>query len=186
MKKTFLKILFLTLVTFVPVSVMAGVSVHVDIPLPPPIVFAAPPVPVVIPETDVYAVPDVQEDIFFYRGWWWRPWEGRWYRSRYYDRGWIHYRSVPTWHRHVHPGWRNDFRDRRWKGHAWEHQRVPYNDLHRNWRSWERNRHWERNNSWGVKGLPPRGKGRVNPPGPKGGPGAGPGPKHKSGPGPGR
>jgi hypothetical protein len=88
MKKLIVKILFLTLVIFVPVSAMAGVSVHVNIPLPPPIIFPGPPEVVVIPETNVYAVPDVDADIFFYSGWWWRPWEGRWYRSRYYDRGW--------------------------------------------------------------------------------------------------
>jgi hypothetical protein len=69
MKKLIFKILFLTLVIFVPVSAMVGVSVHIDIPLPPPIIFPMPTVPVVIPETDVYAVPDVQEDLFFYSGW---------------------------------------------------------------------------------------------------------------------
>ncbi|MGA2527359.1 MAG: hypothetical protein ABSF79_12220, partial [Smithellaceae bacterium] len=63
----------------------------VSIALPPPIVFAAPPELVVIPETNVYAVPDVDVDIFFYSGWWWRPWEGRWYRSRNYNSGWGYY-----------------------------------------------------------------------------------------------
>jgi len=158
MKKLIFKILFLTLVVLAPVSAMAGVSVHVNIPLPPPIFFPMPPVPVVIPETDVYAVPNVQEDIFFYGGWWWRPWEGRWYRSRYHDRGWGYYRGVPAFHRQVPPGWRNDFRDHQWKGHQWKHQRVPHQELQRNWRGWERNRHWEKQNSWGVQGLPPRNK----------------------------
>ena len=87
MKKLIFKILFLTLVVFVPVSAMAGVIVRVNIPLPPPIIFPAPPQVAVIPGTNVYAVPDVKDDIFFYGGWWWRPWEGRWYRSHYYDRG---------------------------------------------------------------------------------------------------
>ncbi len=187
MKKLIVKILFLTLVIFVPVSAMAGVSVHVNIPLPPPIIFPGPPEVVVIPETNVYAVPDVDADIFFYSGWWWRPWEGRWYRSRYYDRGWGHYRYVPPFHRHIPPGWRNDYRDHRWRGYEWQHQRVPHRDLQRNWRGWERNKHWERQNSWGVKGMPPRGKRNVNPPGSKGGPGSGPGPGHNPpGHGPGR
>ena len=144
MKKSIFKILFLTLVVFAPVSAMAGVSVHVNIPLPPPIFFPAPPMPVVIPETNVYAVPDVQEDIFFSAGWWWRPWEGRWYRSRYYDRGWAYYRGVPSFHRNVPPGWRNDYRDHRWKGQPWEHQRVSHQDLQRNWRGWEKDGHWRR------------------------------------------
>jgi hypothetical protein len=186
MKKLIFKILFLTLAVLAPVSAMAGVSVHVNIPLPPPIIFPAPPEVVVIPETDVYAVPDIQEEIFFYGGWWWRPWEGRWYRSHYYDRGWAHYNRVPSFHRNVPPGWRDNYRDRQWKGHQWQHQRVPHQELQRNWRGWERNRHWERQNAWGVKGLPPRGKRNVNPSGPKGGPGAG-GPGHggpEHGPGP--
>jgi len=158
MKKLILKILFLTLVVFAPVSAMAGVSVHIDIPLPPPIFFPAPPVPVVIPETDVYAVPDVQEDVFFYGGWWWRPWEGRWYRSHYYDRGWGYYRGTPAFHRNIPPGWRDNYRNHQWNGRPWEHQRVQHRDLQRNWQGWQRDRHWEKQNSWGVQGLPPRNK----------------------------
>jgi hypothetical protein len=178
MKKLIFKLFLLTLVVFAPVSAMAGVSVHVNIPLPPPIVFPAPPELVVIPETDVYAVPDVGDDIFFYGGWWWRPWEGRWYRSHYYDRGWAYYRGVPTFHRHIHPGWRDGYRDRQWNGHPWEHQRIPHRDIQRNWRTWERDRHWERN-AWGVKGLPPRDKKVRRDARQRGdGPHPGPGPDH--------
>ena len=49
---------------------------------------------VVIPGTNVYAVPDVDADMFFYSGWWWRLWEGQWYRSRNYNSGWGYYRAV--------------------------------------------------------------------------------------------
>jgi hypothetical protein len=156
MKKLILKILFLTLVVFTPVSAMAGVSVHINIPLPPPIFFPAPPEVVVIPETDVYAVPDVQEDIFFSGGWWWRPWEGRWYRSRYHDRGWAYYRGVPSFHRNVPPGWRDNYRANQWKGQPWQHQRVPQRDVQRNWQGWQKDKHWEKQNNWGVQGLPPK------------------------------
>ena len=44
----------------------------------------------------VYVVPDVEVDLFFWNGWWWRPWEGRWCRSRYYDRDWGYYDRVPV------------------------------------------------------------------------------------------
>lgn len=154
MKKSFVKILLLTLAVFAPVSAVAGVSVHVNIPLPPPIIFPAPPELVVIPETDVYVAPDVQDDIFFYGGWWWRPWEGRWYRSHYVDRGWAHYRGVPSFHKRIPPSWRDDYRNHHWRGNTWNHQRIPQNELRRNWRTWERDRHWERN-SWGVQKSPP-------------------------------
>ncbi len=153
MKKLFLKILFLTLVIFAPVSAIAGVSVNIDIPLPPPIIFPAPPQVVVLPETNVYAVPDVREEIFFYDGLWWRPWEGRWYRSRYYDRGWVYIRSAPSFYASVPRGWRNDYRNHMWKGHRWNYQRTPNLELQRNWQAWQRDRHWEKQNSWGVQGL---------------------------------
>lgn len=121
----------------------AQVSVHINIPLPPPIVFAAPPDVVVVPETEVYVVPDAPEDIFFYSGWWWRPWEGRWYRSRYYNRGWAHYRSVPSFYGRVPHGWRDDYREHRWGGGAWNHEPIHHDDLRRHWRGWHQTRHWE-------------------------------------------
>ncbi len=159
MKKSIFKMLFLTLVIITPVSVMAQVSVNVNIPLPPPIIFPAPPEMVVIPETYVYAVPDVQEEIFFYNGWWWRPWEGRWYRSRYYDRDWVYFNHVPHFYLNIPPSWRDDYRHHRWRGQRWEHQRIHYSELQSNWRDWQKDRRWEKQNTWGVQGLQPRPQG---------------------------
>jgi len=155
MKKLLFGTILLALVLVFPIPTMAAVDVGISISLPP-IVFSAPPLMVVIPETNVYAVPDLDVDIFFYGGWWWRPWEGRWYRSRNYDSGWGHYRSVPSFYRGIPSGWRNDYRERRWKGHEWNHERIPHEQVQRNWRNWGKNRHWEKQNSWGVKDLKPR------------------------------
>ena len=160
MKKLFIKILLLTLVVFAPASAMAGISVHLNLPLPPPIIFPAPPQLVVIPGTNVYAAPDVQDEIFFSAGWWWRSWQGHWYRSHYYDRGWAPYGGVPSFQKSIPPGWRDNYRAHQWEGQPWHQERIPHNDLQRNWRGWERDKHWERN-SWGVQGLqqkrrPPR------------------------------
>ena len=135
---------------------MAAVDIHVSIPLPPPIVFAAPPEVVVIPETYVYVVPDVDVDIFFYNGWWWRPWEGRWYRSRQYSSGWVYYQSVPSFYARIPSGWRNDYREHHWGGHPWNYQRIPHQQLQKNWSNWEKSRHWEKQQTWGVQGLKPR------------------------------
>ena len=88
MKRLLFGTMLLASVLVFPVPTMAGVGVRVSIPLPPHIVFATPPEMVVIPETNVYVVPDLDVDIFFWNGWWWRPWEGRWYRSRNYSSGW--------------------------------------------------------------------------------------------------
>jgi hypothetical protein len=156
MKKVFFRILFLALVIVVSIPTMAKADVSVSISLPPLIEFAAPPEMVVIPGSYVYVVPDADVDIFFYDGWWWRPWEGRWYRSRNYRSGWSYYRNVPSFYKGIPSGWRNDYREHRWQGHPWNYQRIPHQQVQRNWRNWEKSRHWEKQNSWGVQGLKPR------------------------------
>ena len=128
----------------------------VEANLPPPIPFAAPPEVVVIPETNVYVVPDIDVDLFFWDGWWWRPWEGRWYRSHYYNRGWGYYNNVPSFYFDVDPGWRGYYRDRNWYGHRWNYERIPNQRLQQNWKSWQNDRHWERQGTWGVQNYQPR------------------------------
>ncbi|OPY13517.1 MAG: hypothetical protein A4E69_01614 [Syntrophus sp. PtaB.Bin138] len=160
MKRMFPGMLLLAVLTVLPLSAKAGVDVgvHIGIPLPPPIVFSVPPVTIVIPETYIYAVPDVPHDLFFYGGFWWRPWEGRWYRSPRYDKGWAYYQGAPAFYRHVPPAWRDDYRNRRWKGHPWNRHRVPASQLPQNWRGWERDKHWEKQQHWGVPAMKtPRG-----------------------------
>ncbi|MFH2047571.1 MAG: hypothetical protein ABIK92_20780 [Pseudomonadota bacterium] len=157
MKKLLLGIILLPLIIAVPITTfaMGRVDVGVSIPLPPPFVFAAPPEVVVIPETYVYAVPDIDVDFFFYNGWWWRPWQGRWYRSQNYNSGWSYYQQVPSFYRGIPSGWRNDYREHRWKGHQWNYQRIPHQQVQRNWNNWEKSKHWEKQNTWGVHGLRP-------------------------------
>lgn len=152
MKKLLFGTIILALIVVGSIPAMARVGVSVGISLPP-IVFPGPPHLVVIPETNVYVVPDVNDDIFFYGGWWWRPWEGQWYRSRSYDSGWGHYRGTPSFHRSIPSGWRNDYRENRWKGHQWNQQKVPHQQVQKNWRGWERNRHWEKQDHWGVRDM---------------------------------
>ena len=156
MQKLLLGTILWALVLVFPTPAMAKVNVGINISLPPLIVFAAPPEVVVIPETYVYADPDLDVDIFFYHGWWWRPWEGRWYRSRHYDSGWVYYQSVPSFYAGIPSNWRNEYRGHRWGGHPWNYQRIPHQQLQRNWSNWEQSRHWEKQNTWGVQGLKPR------------------------------
>ena len=159
MRRLFFGALLFALASMVSVPTMAsaGVNVNVSVALPP-IVFAAPPELIVLPETYVYVVPDIDEDIFFYNGWWWRLWEGRWYRSRYYDSGWGYYQRVPAFYAGIPLGWRNDYREHRWGGHQWDYQRIPHQQLKSNWGNWQKNRHWEKQQTWGVQGLQPRAK----------------------------
>ena len=159
MKTLLLGTIFLAMVIVVPMPTMAGIDVNIGIgiPLPPPVVFAAPPEVIVLPDTNnVYAVPSIDVDIFFWNGWWWRPWEGRWYRSRYYDRGWVYYNYVPRFYYDVDPGWRRHYRDHTWYGHRWHYKPIPYVHLQKNWKSWHNNRYWEKHGTWGVESYKPR------------------------------
>jgi|GEM_PF-2868645 len=112
--------------------------------LPPPIQFAAPPDLVVVPDTDVYVVPDSQEDIYFEQGWWWRNWNGHWYRSRYYDHEWGYYSGYPSWQGRIPHDWRNNYRNHMWGGHPWNPPQIHHADLDRHWRG----DHWRDNNGW--------------------------------------
>ena len=108
----------------------AGVAIGVGVALPPPIVVEAPPAVVALPAAPrVYAAPDVDVDLFFWNGWWWRPWGGHWYRSRYYDHGWGYYRNVPRFYSHVNPGWRGYYRSHNWNGRPWNYQRIPHQEF---------------------------------------------------------
>ena len=163
MRKIFVGTLLLVLALAVPMQTEAAPSMHISISLPPPLEFSAPPELIVLPGTYVYVVPEVNEDIFFYGGWWWRPWEGHWYRSRSYGSGWAYYRSVPSFYREIPSGWRDDYRRHQWQGHQWNYQQLPHQQVQRNWKGWEKSRHWETQQTWGVHGLQPQTRSRQQP-----------------------
>jgi hypothetical protein len=160
MKRLVLGATLFASVLVVPVLTVAQVNISVSIGLPPPIVFAAPPEVIVLPDTDdVYVTPDVDVDLFFWNGWWWRLWDGHWYRSRYYDRDWVYYNLIPRFYYDVDPSWRAYYRDHDWRGHRWDYDRIPDGRLRQNWQSWRGNGYWQRQRTWGVEGyrpLPPR------------------------------
>ncbi len=112
----------------------ADFSIGVNIN-PPPIVINGQPEMAVIPGTYVYFDPDLSVDLFFYDGYWYRPYEGYWYRSAGYSGPWvfIDQGSVPD----VFFSLPSDYRAR-------VYRRIPYWELSRNWRTWHRNRYWNR------------------------------------------
>ncbi len=118
---------------------IAGIHIGINIPPPPVFVFPAPPVVVVIPGTYVYYCPDVDFDIFFYSGYWYRPYRGYWYRSVNYEGPWVYIQSAPIVLVSLPPDYRIVTRG---------YRHIPYGELHRNWRAWERDRYWEHHN-WG-------------------------------------
>lgn len=103
-----------------------GIGIGIPVPVMPTIVISGPPELVVVPGTDIYVAPDVEGDILFYQGFWWRLFDGRWYRSPYYDRGWVYMDRgrVPRSFYGYHPGFRHEYRG---------YQRVHYDDVHRHW-----------------------------------------------------
>ena len=134
----------------IPWLAQAQIDIRISIPLPPPIVFSAPPEMIVLPETEVYVAPDYDQDLYFYQGFWWRFWLGRWYRSLYYDSGWAFYHGVPGWYGAVYPHWRENYRHHMWGGQRWDYHSVPYGDVRTNWKTWhDTGRHQQ---NWGTTG----------------------------------
>jgi hypothetical protein len=138
-------VIFMALTAFVtgsPAMSRADVHVNVGVFAPPPAyVVPAPPPLVVIPGTYVYAIPDIGVDILFYQGYWYRPYEGRWYRARSYNGPWGYLApakvprvmiELPPDYRRLPPG----------------HRRIPYGQFKKSWGRWERERYWDRDKEW--------------------------------------
>jgi hypothetical protein len=118
-------------------TAQVNISVGINLPPPPPLVIPAPPPMFVIPRTYVYFAPDVDVDIFFYGGYWYRPYRGYWYRSGAYNGKWVYLApnkvppvllNLPPDFRRVPPGYRH----------------IAYADVKKNWKSWEKNKYWEK------------------------------------------
>ena len=117
----------------------AGVNINVgiNVPPPPPLVIPAPPPVIVVPRTYVYFAPDLEAEIFFYHGYWYRPYQGNWYRSGSYNGRWVYIspKRMPTVLLNLPP----DFR------HApTGHQCIPYGQVKKNWSAWEREKYWDK------------------------------------------
>lgn len=122
----------------------AGVSISINIGLPAFVLPAPPPV-VVIPGTYVYVVPDIDVTFLFYHGYWYRPYEGRWYMASSYNGPWayIELSRVPRVLVDLPPSY--------WRVPPGRH-RIPYAELRENWGRWERERHWDRDKEWRAGG----------------------------------
>lgn len=130
----------LTLAVFDGSKAQADVSIGINIG-PPPIVVPQPPEVVLVPQTDVYFVPGVEFDVFFYGGYWWSPRGDRWYRARSYDGPWgvVAPRFVPR------PVYRvpHDYRMIYEHEHhipykEWKHRRKHYEKERKKWKKHRR------------------------------------------------
>jgi len=146
MKKRTLVTIFVAMILLASVGysnrVIAEININVGIkfPPPPPLVIPAPPPVIVVPSTYVYFAPEVEVDLLFYHGYWYRPYQGRWYRSGDYKGPWVYIvpermpvvlLRLPPNYRHVPPG----------------HQRIPHGQLKKNWRTWEKEKRWDKHES---------------------------------------
>ena len=118
----------------------AEVNINIGIGLPK-IAVVAPPAVVVIPGTYVYIAPDLDEDLFFYRGHWWRSHGRKWYRADDFGDPWIiisfektprALRSLPVRYRDLPPGL----------------ERMPPGHVKKHWKEWEEKKHWESRREW--------------------------------------
>jgi hypothetical protein len=142
MKKSIFIATILTLLLGFSSQSMAGTQTSVNTS-PPAYVFPASPEVVVIPETYVYYAPNVDFDIFFCGGHWYRPHGGNWFRSTSYNGPWAHIKNAPSALHNLPHNYRTITRESR---------RIPYGELDRNWRDWERGNYWG-SHGWGRGGY---------------------------------
>jgi hypothetical protein len=128
----------------------ARAEVNVNINLgPPPIVVAEPPAVVMVPQSNVYFVPDPHLEVFFYGGYWWSPRGPAWYRARAYNGPWavVERSRVPRAVIYVP----RDYRAR------YERERhIPYGQWKKGHGAWERDnrkahRNWEKQRAREMK-----------------------------------
>ena len=133
MKKIFLLLFFLSTVSlnaFLPAGSAAFSTEHL-----PTVIITRTPKVVVIPGTRyVYFLPDYDEDILFYHGFWYRPYSGGWFRSKGYNGPWKPVRKVPGQVLNLPPDFRGD---------AQAGERISYRELKKHWRQWEKSGYWE-------------------------------------------
>jgi hypothetical protein len=112
----------------------AAAEVNVSVNLgPPPVVVQQPPELVLVPQSDVYFVPDYNFDLFYYGGYWWSPRGDRWYRARAYNGPWriVSRRVIPPPVYRVPRDYRRVYLGER---------RIPYGQWNREWRDHDRGR----------------------------------------------
>ncbi len=126
----------------------------VVVPPLPKLFIPAPPPLVVIPGTYAYVVPDIEVDVIFHSGFWYRPFSGSWYRSGHYNGPWVIIApplipapilKLPPNVHVLRPGF----------------VRIPHGHVIKNWNAWERDKYWEKR-SWKPewREVPKPGKGR--------------------------
>jgi Domain of unknown function (DUF5666) len=102
----------------------------VTIQPPPELVIAEEPDVIVIPGTDVYYIPDIEANIVFYDGNWYREYGRHWFVSASYNGPWVYVENPPdvivTVRSERHP-----------------ERRIHLEELKAKWREWKMEHHWQ-------------------------------------------
>lgn len=124
----------------------AELNINIGIGLPAKkVAVVEAPVVVVIPGTYVYIAPDLDDDVFFYRGRWWKWHRSKWHRADDFGGPWIvisigntprALRHLPPHYRDLPPGL----------------ERIPPGHVKQHWKRWEDEHHWEKNREWREHG----------------------------------
>ncbi len=85
---------------------------------------------IVIPGSDVYYIPDIEANIVFYDGNWYRFYEGHWYLSASLSGPWVYIEDPPVVIATLPP---------RYYGK----HRIHFRELKERWREWKREHRWE-------------------------------------------
>ena len=115
--------------TWADLGIGAGAS-------PPPYEMRGEPELLPIPGRYAYYVPDIDVDIFFYHGMWYRPYKDHWFRSDNYNGPWDRIRDIPASLQDLP----RDYRSSHQRGYY----PVPYGELRHSWEKWEREKYWDR------------------------------------------
>lgn len=110
-------------------AAQASVDIHFDLPVVLP--------RMVVVSPGVQVVPEVQEEVFFYDGWYWARRDDYWYRSRSHRGGWmlVPARAVPQRLGALPPGhyrnWKAEKEERKAERKAWKEARKDRRDWER-------------------------------------------------------
>lgn len=120
---------------FSPGTSEAGIGLSAAIPLPG-LRLAASPSLALIAGTPVYFAPDVEADLFFYHGNWYRPYGGEWYVSAEFGGPWgrVSIGNVLRPLVDLPSDYRNE---------PSSYEPVPYAVVKRNWIRWEEEGYWD-------------------------------------------
>jgi hypothetical protein len=140
-----------TMLVLTGFSAQADVQFGIRIGPPPRFVVPGPPSLLPIPGTTIYFIPDIDASILFYHGYWYRPYNDHWFRSRDYDGPWVYLSPsrVPGPLLNLPPDYRRIPR---------RYERIPYDRFHQNWRKWDRDRYWDRHRDWREERGEPEGR----------------------------